>query len=155
AINESATVPAGTVIGTFTDLGNPNGTIDPDQTSAKPEYKVVIDYGDGTTQTVDTFNNPGAFNFTSGGAFHGLVPTGGHTYMEEEGSPFTLSMTVTHDSNAAVGPTNVATITVNDVQISAITAVAVANQNESAAFGPTTVATFTDAGNPNGTLGSA
>ena len=51
AIDEGTATPLNAVIGTFTDTGNPSGTIDSTQTSAQPEYKVVIDWGDSTPTT--------------------------------------------------------------------------------------------------------
>src|SRR5262249_13875030 len=62
AINEGGSTPANTVVGTFTDPGNPTGTFDSTQSSAAPEYTAIVNWGNGTTTTLDSFNNPSAFN---------------------------------------------------------------------------------------------
>jgi uncharacterized repeat protein (TIGR01451 family) len=92
SINEGQATPANTVVGTFTDPGNTTGTFDPTQTSAAPEYRVVIAWGDTTNTTVDSFNNPSAFNYTGGGTFQVIAPA--HTFAEE--GNFTVSLTVSH-----------------------------------------------------------
>ncbi len=151
AINEATATPASTVVGTFTDTGNPTGTFDPTQTAAQPEYVVVIKWGDGNTDTVNSFNNPGAFNYTGGGTFQVLAPA--HTYAEE-GSD-NISLTVTHETQTAVGPVQTATITVNDPAVTVdansggtLTSIA---EGQSTPSG-TVVGTFTDTGNPSGTF---
>ena len=151
SINEATATPTGTVVGTFTDTGNPTGTFDPTQTAAQPEYVAVVNWGDGKTDTVDSFNNPGAFNFTGGGTFQVLAPA--HTYAEE-GSD-NISLTVTHETQTAVGPVQTATITVNDTPVTVdansggtLTSIA---EGQSTPSG-TVVGTFTDTGNPTGTF---
>jgi PKD repeat protein len=80
------------VVGTFTDPGNTTGTFDPNQTANDADYVAVIDWGDTTTTTLDSFNNPAAFKYTGGGTFQVLAPA--HTY-GEEGS-HTISLSVAH-----------------------------------------------------------
>ena len=138
-IAEGQSTPAGTVVGTFTDIGNPSGTFDPTQTSTQPEYVAVITWGNGSTDTEDSFNDPAAFNFTGGGTFQVRAPA--HTYGEE--GTFNISLTVTHDALSAVGPIQTASIVVSDPPVLA-TGVA-ANGKESIAFAAP-VATFTDPG---------
>jgi PKD domain-containing protein len=151
AINEATATPSGTVVGTFTDTGNPTGTFDPTQTAAQPEYVAVIKWGDGKSDTVDSFNNPSAFNFAGGGTFKVRAPA--HTYAEE-GSD-NISLTVTHETQSAVGPVQTATITVNDPPVTVdansggtLTSIA---EGQSTPAG-TIVGTFTDTGNPSGTF---
>ncbi len=138
-IAEGQSTPSGTVVGTFTDTGNPSGTFDPTQTSVEPEYVVVITWGNGSTDTVDSFNNPAAFNFTGGGTFQVLAPA--HTYGEE--GTYNISLTVTHDALSAVGPTQTASIVVSDPPVLA-NGVAVTGKESIAFAAP--VATFMDPG---------
>jgi hypothetical protein len=112
-INEGQSTPNDTLIGTFTDTGNPSGAIDANQTNAQPEYTAVINWGDATTTTLDTFNNPAAFNFTSGGAFQVLAPA--HTYAEEGG--YNITLTISHDALAATTAVQTDSITVNDAAL--------------------------------------
>ncbi len=139
SIAEGQSTPSGTVVGTFTDTGNPSGTFDPTQTSVEPEYAVVITWGNGSTDTVDSFNNPAAFNFTGGGTFQVLAPA--HTYGEE--GTYNISLTVTHEALSAVGPTQTASILVTDPPVLA-QGVAVTGKESIAFAAP--VATFTDPG---------
>jgi PKD repeat protein len=140
AIDEGSATPASTVIGTFTDPGNPSGTTDADQTATQPEYKAVIDWGDGTTTTLDSFNNPTAFNFTGSGTFQVIAPV--HTYAED--GSYNISLTVTHDANSAVGAVQTDSITVNEVPLTNIVATPPGGIVEGNNSGPLTVATFTD-----------
>jgi hypothetical protein len=118
--NEGAATAAGALIGTFSDPGNPSGTIDPGQTAANPEYRVVINWGDGTpTTTIDSFANPGDFVSIGGGNFNVLAPA--HTYGEEGTYPVTL--TLSHETAAVSGPTQTDTVNVNEVQITNFTGI--------------------------------
>jgi hypothetical protein len=140
--------------GIFTDPGNPTNTFDTDQTSTSPEYTVTIDWSDGSSTTVDSFNNPAAFIPLGGGSYGMVVP--GHTYAEE--GVFTVSMSVQHDALAATGFTSTETITVNDPNVT----VNPGSGGTSGAFtsteagdvGGTVLGTFTDPGNPSGTFDS-
>jgi autotransporter-associated beta strand protein len=144
AIDEGQATPDNTVVGTFTDPSNPNGSIGANQTTAQPQYKVVIDWGDGSTNTtLDTFNNPSAFSFVtgSGGTFQVLAPA--HTYSEED--TFNITLTVTHDIDPAVGSVQTNSITVNDPSVVGTGGFTVA-ATEGVTSAVQTVATFTDPG---------
>src|SRR5438105_3686908 len=102
---------------------------------------------------METFNNPTAFNHTGGGTFQVKAPA--HTYAEE--GSYNISLTVTHDALNAVGPTQTATITVNDVavMVNANSGGTLTAINEATATAANTVVgTFTDTGNPSGTIDS-
>ncbi len=93
-INEGESTPNNTIVGTFTDPGNTTGTFAPTQSAAAPQYTAVINWGDGTSTTVDSFHNPGDFVYTgSGGTFDVEAPA--HQYVEESvpGS-YTISLSV-------------------------------------------------------------
>ncbi|HXD87863.1 MAG TPA: hypothetical protein VN641_15325, partial [Urbifossiella sp.] len=149
-INEATSSPGG-VVGTFTDPGNPAGTIDSPQTL--PEYAAVINWGDGTITTLDTIANPTSFNFIGGGVWQVIAPA--HPYAEEGTFPITLS--ITHDALAAVGPTQTDSITVNDVPvtINANSGDPLAPIDEGTTMpGGAIIGTFNDPGNPTGTIDS-
>jgi hypothetical protein len=68
-------------VATFVDTGGPeNSTLD---------YTASIDWGDGTT-TTGTISGP-----DQNGVF---TVTGDHTYASQGGSPFTINVTITHES---------------------------------------------------------
>src|SRR5206468_1083094 len=136
AINEATgSTTAGTVIGTFTDPGNPSGTLDP----AGTEYSAVIAWGDGTTDTV-TSTGGGIVYSGAGGIFNVIAPA--HTYAEEstnnDGGPgnsggvYHITVSVTHDALAATAAVETDTIVVNDqaVTVNAGSGAALAAINE-------------------------
>src|SRR5262249_2874481 len=91
--------PANAVIGTFSDPGNPAGTFDA-QSATNPEYRALINWGDGTTTALDSFNNTASFQSIGGGTFRVLAPA--HTYAEE--GTYTISLAVGHKQSPGTNP---------------------------------------------------
>src|SRR5262249_24881820 len=132
SISEGGSTTAITGLATFTDPAGaePNAS-DP---GAGPHYTALIHWGDGTT-------SPGTVVNTGGNNFRVHAPT--HTYAED--GTFTVTVDVTHET-AATPTVTEATITVNEVQISAL--VGAGSTQTSIEGGPTapitSIATFLD-----------
>jgi hypothetical protein len=110
---------------------------DPTATATAAEYTASITWGDGNTST-------GIVSGPPGGPF---TVTGSNTYAEE-GTTYTVTVTITDIDNATNGAITTSTATVSDAALLASCAV-VADSSQSFS-GPT--ATFTDAASPFGTL---
>jgi subtilisin-like proprotein convertase family protein len=102
-------IPSGTVVATFIDPAGAVTTLNPD--GSQP-YTALIDWGDGTTPSagVITEIDPVAGVFSVS-----VSPTDGHTYTTSDfsnnGAPFTIIVTINHDSAPGAQATLTATIT--------------------------------------------
>jgi phosphodiesterase/alkaline phosphatase D-like protein len=144
-INE-ATSTGAVEVARFTDPGNPSGTLDPVGT----EYSAVIDWGDGSpTTTVDSTS--GGITLLGSGPGGVWAVNSSHVYGEEEGSPFTITVSVIHDALPATVPLATDSIVVNDPGVT-LASVAGLTPIEATSTGTVEVARFTDPGNPSGTL---
>jgi hypothetical protein len=151
AIDEAQATPAGTVIGTFSDPFNPSGTIDASQVStATAEYTAVIDWGDGPTTTLNSFDDPTAFVSTGNGNFNVVAPA--HTH--GDAGDYDITLTVTHLGVGSAGPVQTDSLTVNEVAVTvnANSGTALTITAGQATPANTVLGTFTDPGNPSGIL---
>jgi hypothetical protein len=128
------TAIAPTTVATFTDPGDPNGNVEP-----LADYTAMINWGDGHSTT-------GTITRVSGNSFK---VTGGHTYSEESAAdhpnsnPYTITVTITHESTTPTVVTSTATISdppVSGQGVSALTGV------ENTKIPGQALATFTDPG---------
>jgi hypothetical protein len=105
-INEYDSTPGGTLIGTFTDPGNPSGTLDPTDT-----YSVDINWGDLSLPDTVTSAGGGVAYDSVNKVFDVYAPA--HQYTE--GGTYNISLTVTHNVLDPTDPVQTASITVDEL----------------------------------------
>ena len=120
------------LLATFTDPGGPEGL---------GGYSADINWGDGTGTLV------GAGSITLNGSTFEVRGT--HTYADEDGTPFTITITIHHEATTPQVVTS--TANVSDPAVVA-TGGFLVTSNEGSSTGSALVATFTDPGNPTGNL---
>ena len=127
------------LVATFFDPTNPSGDL------TNNHYSADIDWGDGTG---DQLNSA----IVTYDPTHGVFDVfGSHTYAEEEGSPFTITVQL-HKQGVSTNPAPVtSTGNVGEAPIT-LTGGQTVNSVEAAPSGQQLLATFLDPGNPNGDL---
>ncbi len=112
---------------------------DPAGADELSDYSAVIDWGDGSAVSAGTIT----YNAASGV----FTVRGSHTYAQAEQSPYTITVTISHDAAAD-------TITTSTARVSDPAVVVTGGFTMTAQDGDTltdkVVATFTDPGDPNG-----
>jgi len=114
-----------------------------------------------TEQAIDSITFTAAANAGETGIFavsgtSSYAVQASHTYAEEEGSPFQVSLTVNHDSGVISGPTQIATVAVTDPPLTHVLPPYRESSQQTTEGTPTKVALarFHDTGNPNGDINS-
>jgi probable HAF family extracellular repeat protein len=139
-LNATEAASTGSVLlATFTDPGGPEEI---------GEYSADINWGDGTG------NQVGAGIIIYNSTTSQFELHGSHTYAEEEGQPFTITVQLHHEGSVAPAALHI-TANVADVALSNVTGGQHICATEMIGTSSVLLATFTDPGNPTGSLAEA